>query len=112
MKTYKGTKIILKQKKKKMRRSRKEGKRSLHLSGVYVTFFFFNAGRVTFLFPLTPSGLRLPGRVGEVETQGPRGQVSLLVTARSLEPQDGCPRNAGQARWLASWLHPALMGQL
>ena len=110
MKTYKGTKIILKQK-KKMRRSRKEGKRSLHLSGVYVTFFF-NAGRVAFLFPLTPSGLHLPGRVGEVETQGPRGQVSLLVTARSLEPQDGCPRNAGQARWLASRLHPALMGQL
>ena len=47
MKTYKGTKIILKQK-KKMRRSRKEGKRSLHLSGVYVTFFFLTQGELLF----------------------------------------------------------------
>uniref|UniRef100_A0A2K5E8Z4 Uncharacterized protein n=1 Tax=Aotus nancymaae TaxID=37293 RepID=A0A2K5E8Z4_AOTNA len=32
---------------------------------VYVTFFF-NAGRVTFLFPLTPSGPCLPGRVASL----------------------------------------------
>lgn len=112
MKTYKGTKIILKQKKKNEKEQKGRETFFAFIRGLCYFFFFFNAGRVTFLFPLTPSGLRLPGRVGEVETQGPRGQVSLLVTARSLEPQDGCPRNAGQAPWLASWLHPALMGQL
>lgn len=105
MKTYKGTKIILKQKKR--RRNRKEGRCSLHLSGVYVTFFFMR--KSYFSVPFNPKLALPPWVSGGVETQGPRGQVSLPVTARSLELLHGCPRNA---RWLASRLHPALMGQL
>uniref|UniRef100_A0A673V3Y0 Uncharacterized protein n=1 Tax=Suricata suricatta TaxID=37032 RepID=A0A673V3Y0_SURSU len=50
--------------------SRKEGGCSLHLSGVCVTFCF-NAGELTFLFSLTPSGLCLPGRVGGGDSGAP-----------------------------------------
>uniref|UniRef100_A0A2K5H914 Uncharacterized protein n=1 Tax=Colobus angolensis palliatus TaxID=336983 RepID=A0A2K5H914_COLAP len=65
---------------------------------VYViVFFFFNAGRVTFLFPLTPSGPCLPGRVGG-ETQGPRGQVSLQSLPGPWSPWVGAPGTPGRLR--------------
>uniref|UniRef100_A0A2K6R5P1 Uncharacterized protein n=1 Tax=Rhinopithecus roxellana TaxID=61622 RepID=A0A2K6R5P1_RHIRO len=53
--------------------------------------FFFNAGRVTFLFSLTPSGPCLPGRVGG-ETQG------LQSLPGPWSPWVGAPGTLGRLR--------------
>uniref|UniRef100_A0A8D2DAG3 Uncharacterized protein n=1 Tax=Sciurus vulgaris TaxID=55149 RepID=A0A8D2DAG3_SCIVU len=69
---------------------------SFELLGFYVTFYFSfkpweNFKMKSILFPLTPRGPCLPGRL-QVETQGPQGPGEPVVTARSLEPLGGCPR--------------------
>ena len=104
MKTYKGTKIILKQKNEKEQKGRE-----MFFAFIRGLCYFFFMRKSYFSVPFNPK-LALPPWVSwGAETQGPRGQVSLPVTARSLELLDGCPRNT---RWLVSRLHPALMGQL
>lgn len=72
MKTPQGNQDNIKAKKKKNEKERKEGNVLCINQGFMLLFFFFNAGKCTTV-PLTPRGLRLPGRVGEAETQGPPG---------------------------------------
>lgn len=83
----------------------------LVVCGFLFVVVFYLTPESYFSVPFNPKWALPPWASGGVETQRPRGQVSLghcqVPGASGRVPQE-----RWASSWLGSWLHPALMGQL